>query len=61
MRIQQPFCYPLLAVDLWEHAYYLEYLYDKEEYIRGLSGMIDWRVVEMFANNYAVIEEPVPV
>lgn len=36
----------LLAVDVWEHAYYLDYQNDREGYIEQFLTAIDWAVVE---------------
>jgi Fe-Mn family superoxide dismutase len=34
---------PLLAIDLWEHAYYLDYLSERKRYVRGVvEHLIDW-------------------
>jgi Fe-Mn family superoxide dismutase len=34
---------PLLAVDVWEHAYYLDYRNDRGAYLDALWGIIDWQ------------------
>jgi Fe-Mn family superoxide dismutase len=37
---------PLLAIDLWEHAYYLDYLGERKRYVRGVvEHLIDWDFV----------------
>ena len=36
---------PLLAIDVWEHAYYLDYQNRKKDYIRNLFLIINWNVV----------------
>ena len=36
---------PLLAIDLWEHAYYLDYQNRKKEYLRNLFLIVNWKVV----------------
>jgi Fe-Mn family superoxide dismutase len=36
---------PLLAIDLWEHAYYLDYQNRKKDYLRNLFLIINWHVV----------------
>ncbi|SIO73876.1 Superoxide dismutase [Fe] [Babesia microti strain RI] len=37
---------PLLALDVWEHAYYVDYRYDRERYIRGWVDHINWVTAE---------------
>ena len=36
---------PILCCDIWEHAYYLEYTYDKKTYIESFLNMINWELV----------------
>lgn len=38
---------PLLPIDMWEHAYYLQYQYHKKEYLDNLMNVINWQRVEM--------------
>lgn len=38
---------PLLGVDMWEHAYYLQYLNNKKEYVTGIWNVINWEVVDV--------------
>jgi superoxide dismutase, Fe-Mn family len=37
---------PLLGVDMWEHAYYLQYLNNKKDDVSGIWNVINWKVVE---------------
>lgn len=37
---------PLLVVDTWEHAYYLDYQNRRPEYLENWREIIDWDVVE---------------
>ena len=37
---------PLLAIDIWEHAYYLDYANRRAEHLHALWQIIDWKVVE---------------
>jgi Fe-Mn family superoxide dismutase len=37
---------PILTIDVWEHAYYLEYQYKRKNYIDAFFDIINWGVVE---------------
>jgi superoxide dismutase, Fe-Mn family len=37
---------PLMACDVWEHAYYLKYQNRRAEYVDAFAKIIDWKKVE---------------
>lgn len=36
---------PILGIDLWEHAYYLEYQNKRADYLKNIWNIINWDVV----------------
>lgn len=44
--------YPLLGLDLWEHAYYLKYKNDKEKYINNFWDSVNWNFVNEQYDKY---------
>ncbi|MFI3259850.1 MAG: superoxide dismutase [Rikenellaceae bacterium] len=37
---------PILTIDLWEHAYYVDYENRREEAVKAHVTRVDWRVIE---------------
>lgn len=38
--------YPLIVVDMWEHAYFRDYLTDKKSYLVAQMRELNWNVIE---------------
>jgi superoxide dismutase, Fe-Mn family len=43
---------PVLALDMWEHAYFVDFGLDKEAYVDWFLKRIDWRKVSKRIKNY---------
>ena len=33
---------PIVLVDVWEHAYYLQYKHDRQSYLENIWSIINW-------------------
>lgn len=47
MNTNDNIMYPLLGLDLWEHAFYLEYKADKKKYIDNFWSVVNWDYVNI--------------
>lgn len=43
---------PLIALDIWEHAYYLQYKDNRQEYLEAILKVINWEEIENKYQNY---------
>lgn len=43
---------PIMTIDVWEHAYYLKYTFDRSKYLNSIFDIIDfYKVYELYLNN----------
>jgi superoxide dismutase, Fe-Mn family len=45
---------PLIALDVYEHAYFLDYQTDRASYINAFFDNLDWRVVDDWVSKYQI-------
>ena len=45
---------PLIALDVYEHAYFLDYQTDRSSYIDAFFNNLDWRTIDDVVSRYAI-------
>jgi superoxide dismutase, Fe-Mn family len=45
---------PIVALDVYEHAYFLDYQTDRASYIDAFFANLDWATVNSWVNGYAI-------
>lgn len=46
--------HPLMCIDVWEHAYYLDYQNRRADYVKNFWQLLDWGHVEQIFNTSAI-------
>ena len=41
-----PYLVPIVGIDIWEHAYYLDYRNSREDYLKNIWKIVNWNMAE---------------
>ena len=45
LRVHDEKMHPLLVVDVWEHAYYIDYRNERARYLEKFFDIVSWKAV----------------
>jgi Fe-Mn family superoxide dismutase len=48
--------FPLLNLDLWEHAYYLDYVFQRQNYVTSFLPFVNWAFVSKNMDDYFALQ-----
>ena len=51
--------YPVIVMDVWQHAYYRDYLQDVKTYTYGMMKQFNWNVIESRFNKAEAIQKAI--
>ena len=52
---------PFMTLDVWEHAYYLQYQNKRPEFVDKFWKIVNWKKIEEMYEQFAINNKPVPV
>ena len=47
---------PIMTIDLWEHAYYLDYKNNRNLYVNNFFSVVDFNIIE---KNYEKVQKDI--
>lgn len=54
-------CTPIIALDMWEHAYWVDHDGDTEKYLNQFWKVIDWEKVSKNFEGFNVMHKVAPI